>query len=59
MRGLLQVHHRLTQVFSIGFDCEHTCWDPKDSELCLSRTNLEETLVKASSNTDIQIIHLT
>ena len=25
---------------------EHTCWDPKDGELCLARMKPEETLVE-------------
>jgi hypothetical protein len=25
---------------------EHTCWDPKDGELCLDRMKPEETLVE-------------
>jgi hypothetical protein len=30
-------------------ECEHTCWDPKDGELCLSR------VVEARSDSDVQI----
>ena len=37
---------------------EHICWDPKDGELCLSRVKLEETLVEARSDTDVQIVRL-
>ena len=41
------------------FDClvekEHACWDPKDGELCLSRTKPEETLVEVRSGSDVQI----
>ena len=33
---------------------EHTCWDPKDGELCLSRVK-PETLVEARSDSDVQI----
>ncbi len=36
------------------FEYEHTCWDPKDGELCLSRVKPEETLVEARSDTDVQ-----
>ena len=36
-------------------ECEHTCWDPKDGELCLNRAKPGETLVEASSNFDVQI----
>ena len=28
-------------------ECEHTCWDPKDGELCLNRVKPGETLVEA------------
>ena len=34
---------------------EHTCWDPKDGELCLNRVKPEETLVEARSGSDVQI----
>ena len=40
-------------------ECEHTCWDPKDGELCLNRVKPEETLVEARSDTDVQIVRLT
>ena len=36
-------------------ECEHTCWDPKDGELCLSRAKPGETLVEARSGPDVQI----
>ena len=36
-------------------ECEHTCWDPKDGELCLSRVKPGETLVEARSDSDVQI----
>ena len=29
------------------FELEHTCWDPKDGELCLNRVKSEETLMEA------------
>eukprot|EP01116_Phalansterium_solitarium_P006126 TRINITY_DN1842_c0_g1_i3.p1 TRINITY_DN1842_c0_g1~~TRINITY_DN1842_c0_g1_i3.p1 ORF type:complete len:217 (-),score=20.66 TRINITY_DN1842_c0_g1_i3:100-750(-) len=35
---------------------EHTCWDPKDSELCLHRVRPEEILVEARSDNDVQIV---
>ncbi|KAL3799024.1 LOW QUALITY PROTEIN: hypothetical protein HJC23_005163 [Cyclotella cryptica] len=38
-------------------ECEHTCWDPKDGELCLSRAKPGETLVEARSDSDVQIDH--
>ena len=34
---------------------ERTCWDPKDGELCLSRTKSEETLMEVRSDSDVQI----
>eukprot|EP01035_Chromulina_nebulosa_P050325 gene50325-68426_t len=37
------------------FECEHTCWDPKDGELCLSRAKPGETLVEARSDSNVQI----
>ena len=52
-------HHRPTVIFCERFECEHTCWDPKDGELCLSRAKPEETLVEARSDTDVQIVRLT
>jgi hypothetical protein len=36
-------------------ECEHTCWDPKDGELCLNRVKRGETLVEARSDCDVQI----
>ncbi|KPO15117.1 hypothetical protein VM39_06030, partial [Escherichia coli] len=35
---------------------EHTCWDPKDGELCLGRLKSEETLMEDRSDTDVQIV---
>ncbi|CAL6280614.1 unnamed protein product [Bathycoccus prasinos] len=43
-------------IFCERFECEHTCWDPKDGELCLSRAKPEETPVEARSNTDVHIV---
>jgi hypothetical protein len=34
---------------------ERTRWDPKDGELCLSRTKPEETLVEVRRGSDVQI----
>lgn len=34
---------------------EHTCWDPKDGELCLVRTKSGETLMEVRSDSDVQI----
>ena len=36
-------------------DNTETRWDPKDGELCLSRTKPEETLVEVRSDSDVQI----
>ena len=36
-------------------ECEHTCWDPKDGELCLKRMKPGETLVEVRSDSDVQI----
>ena len=35
---------------------ERARWDPKDGELCLSRTKPEETLVEVRRDTDVQIV---
>lgn len=56
---LFGVHHRPTMIFCERFEYEHTCWDPKDGELCLSRAKPEETLVEARSDTDVQIVRQT
>ncbi len=40
----------------VSWEDEHTCWDPKDSELCLHRVKPEEILVEARSDTDVQIV---
>ena len=62
-RGAMKVkgvtQHRPTMIFCERFECEHTCWDPKDGELCLSRAKPEETLVEARSDTDVQIVRQT
>ena len=36
-------------------EIERIRWDPKDGELCLSRTKPEETLVEVRSDSDVQI----
>lgn len=36
-------------------ECEHTCWDPKDGELCLDRLKPEETSVEDRCGVDVQI----
>ena len=51
----LSLHHQPTMIFCERFEYEHTCWDPKDGELCLSRAKPEETLVEARSGSDVQI----
>ena len=50
-----KVHHRPILMSSDGFEYEHSCWDPKDGELCLNRVKPEETLVEARSGSDVQI----
>ena len=52
----LTEQHRPTMIFCERFEYEHTCWDPKDGELCLDRAKSEETLMEARSNTDVQIV---
>ena len=51
----LCLHHRPTMRFCKRFECEHTCWDPKDGELCLSRVKPGENLVEARSDSNVQI----
>ena len=50
------MHHRPLWRFFDRCEWEHTCWDPKDSELCLHRVRPEEILVEALSDTDVQIV---
>ena len=38
-------------------ELEHARWDPKDGELCLSRSKPGETLVEDRSDSNIQINH--
>ncbi len=52
----LAVHTRPISIFLEGFEREHSCWDPKDGELCLGRVKSEETLMEARSGTDVQIV---
>ena len=52
LRGALPA--RLDHVVG-GAEQERTRWDPKDGELCLSRTKPEETLVEVRSDSDVQI----
>ena len=48
---------RLARLGGIVLEAEQerTRWDPKDGELCLSRTKPEETLVEVRSDSDVQI----
>jgi len=48
------VHHRPIMIFGERFESEHTCWDPKDGELCLNRAKPGETLVEARSDSDVR-----
>jgi len=48
--------HRPTMIFCERFECEHTCWDPKDGELCLNRSKSGENPMEDRSNTDVQIV---
>ena len=50
---------RSTTICGEKFEFEHTCWDPKDGELYLSRAKPGETLVEARSGTDVQIVRQT
>ena len=50
--GALSAGHNSSEERS---ECEHTCWDPKDGELCLNRVKPGETLVEARSDSDVQI----
>ena len=34
-------------------ECEHTCWDPKDGELCLNRVKPGETLVEKTDRSQV------
>ena len=38
-----------------GTDTEPTRWDPKDGDLCLTRSKPGETLVEDRSDSDVQI----
>ena len=49
-------HRRPVSTAPVGeAEQERTRWDPKDGELCLSRTKPEETLVEVRSDSDVQI----
>ena len=47
-------HLRPTMIFCERFEYEHTCWDPKDGELCLSRAKSGEILMEARIVTNVQ-----
>ena len=49
------VQCRPVSIACNGAETERTCWDPKDGELCLSRTKSEETLMEVRSGSDVQI----
>ena len=53
--GIPQGRHYRPIVTCDRFEYEHICWDPKDGDLCLNRVKPGETLVKARSDTDVQI----
>ena len=49
-------HYRPVSTSLVGgAEQERTRWDPKDGELCLSRTKPEETLMEVRSDSDVQI----
>ena len=49
-------HRRPVSTAPVGeAEQERTRWDPKDGELCLSRTKPEESLVEVRSDSDVQI----
>ena len=50
-----QAHYRPVRYVFMRAEQERTRWDPKDGELCLSRTKPEETLVEVRSDSDVQI----
>jgi len=38
-----------------GFELEHSCWNPKECEICLNKVKPEETMVEARNGSDVQI----
>ncbi len=49
-------HHRpVSKRAGAGAEQERMRWDPKDGELCPSRSKPEETLVEDRSDSDVQI----
>ena len=55
MRDLQGAMSNAHESFEERSECEHTCWDPKDGELCLNRAKTGETMVEARSDSDVQI----
>ena len=53
--SLRERHHRPIMIFGERFESEHTCWDPKDGELCLRRAKSWETKMEARRDSDVQI----
>ena len=47
--------HRPIMISGERFESEHTCWDPKDGELCLRRTKSWETKMEVRRDSDVQI----
>ena len=50
-----RAHHRPVSNVTVEAELERARWDPKDGELCLSRSKPEETLVEDRSDSDVQI----
>ena len=55
LRGACSAPLPRLDLLASGAEVERTRWDPKDGELCLSRTKPEETLVEVRSGSDVQI----
>lgn len=51
----LRTHHGPIPFACKGVEEERTGCDPKDGELCLSRTKSEETLMEVRIGSDVQI----
>ena len=50
-----RAHHWPVSNLTAEAEQERARWDPKDGELCLSRSKPEETLVEDRSDSDVQI----
>ena len=50
-----RAQHRPVSDPTAEAERERVRWDPKDGELCLSRSKPEETLVEDRSDSDVQI----